>query len=98
MPFKKGQKKGPGRPKGSGNKSSAQIKDAFQLLLSRNLNQLQKDIMAMEPKDRVNFLLKLSDKIVPSLKAVENTIETKGPTSLGFSIEYKKDESEDQSE
>ena len=88
MPIKKGDKKSPGRPKGSANKSTHQIKNAFQALLTASLPQLIKDVEKMEPKDRANFLLKLSDKILPSLKSVDSVIETKGIQQLGFNLNY----------
>jgi hypothetical protein len=89
--FQKGNKGG-GRPKGSKNKSTQQIKNAFQALLSNSLPQLINDVNAMEPKDRANFLLKLSDKILPSLKSVDSVVETKGIQQLGFNLNYTTDE------
>tara|TARA_R110002050_G_scaffold10018_1_gene34890 strand:+ start:202 stop:537 length:336 start_codon:yes stop_codon:yes gene_type:complete len=86
--FKKGNKTGSGRPKGSKNKSTQQIKNAFQALLSNSLPQLIEDVNEMEPKDRANFLLKLSDKILPSLKSVDSVVETKGIQQLGFNLNY----------
>ena len=43
MKFEKGNKLGKGRPKGSANKSSDKIRDAFALLLEDNLEQIKKD-------------------------------------------------------
>ena len=90
--FEKGNKSGAGRPRGSKNKSTQQIKNAFQALLSKSLPQLINDVNAMEPKDRANFLLKLSDKILPSLKSVDSVVETKGIQQLGFNLNYTSDE------
>ena len=86
--FKKGNTTGSGRPKGSKNKSTQQIKNAFQALLSNSLPQLIEDVNQMEPKDRANFLLKLSDKILPSLKSVDSVVETRGVQQLGFNLNY----------
>ena len=92
--FKKGDdpKRGKGRPPGTKNKTTAQIKDAFQKILSGSIDQLILDLAELEPKDRISLLLKMSDKIVPSLKSVDSVIETKGDTSLGFMIKYTDDE------
>tara|TARA_R110002049_G_scaffold283066_3_gene463069 strand:- start:364 stop:693 length:330 start_codon:yes stop_codon:yes gene_type:complete len=90
--FEKKNTSGAGRPKGSKNKSTQQIKNAFQALLSNSLPQLISDVNAMEPKDRANFLLKLSDKILPSLKSVDSVVETKGIQQLGFNLNYTSDE------
>ena len=95
MPLKKGDKqKGAGRPKGSTNKSSAQIKNAFQALLTMSLPQMIEDMNSLEPKDRLNILIKLSDKILPSLKAVDQVVETRGVQQLGFTLNYANDETD----
>jgi len=94
MAFTKGEdeKRGRGRPPGTKNKTTAQIKEAFQQILSGSIDQLISDLAELEPKDRIALLLKMSDKIVPSLKSVDQVIETKGDTSLGFVIKYTEDE------
>jgi hypothetical protein len=95
MPLKKGdKKKGAGRPKGSTNKSSAQIKNAFQALLTMSLPKMIEDMNSLEPKDRLNILIKLSDKILPSLKAVDQVVETRGVQQLGFTLNYANDETD----
>ena len=93
--FKKGDdpKRGRGRPPGTKNKTTAQIKDAFQQILSGSIDQLILDLAELEPKDRISLLLKMSDKIVPSLKSIDQVVETKGDTSVGFMIKYTEDES-----
>ena len=96
MGFEKGNKLGKGRPKGSGNKTTEEIKEAFQMLLSSCLPQLIKDVNDMEAKDRAHFLLKLSDKILPSLKSVDATVESTVTKSLGFEIEYNEDNKEEE--
>jgi len=90
MGFKKGESGNKmGRPKGATNKSTEKIKNAFQALLHKSLPHLEKDLMSLEPKDRIAMIIKLSDKILPSLKAVDATIENTGmPQTLGFQINY----------
>ena len=92
--FKKGDdpKRGRGRPPGTKNKTTAQIKDCFRQILSGSLPQLIEDLKELPPKDRVNLLLKLSDKVIPSLKSVDQIIETKGEQTLGFTINYTDNE------
>jgi len=85
-------RRGRGRPQGKKNKTTAQIKEAFQQILSGSIDQLIKDLADLHPKDRISLLLKMSDKIIPSLKSVDQVIETKGDTSLGFVIKYAEDD------
>lgn len=66
----KGKKTG-GRKKGTPNKTQAQIREAMQLILEDNLDNLLEDIRALKPADRVKYVLELSKFVVPQLKAVE---------------------------
>ena len=89
MGFEKGNSLSRGRPKGSKSKSTEQIKNAFQALLHKSLPMLEADLMSLEPKDRIAMVIKLSDKILPSLKSVDAHIENSGvPQTLGFQINY----------
>ena len=94
MPFTKGDKninKG-GRPKGSGNKIDQNIKDMLQGIYDGNLANIQSDLDNMSPKDKWATLNKMSDKFLPSLKAVDQKISVGDEnTSLGFSINYSDD-------
>ena len=60
-----------GRPIGSKNLASSQIRDTFQLLLSNNLEKIQEDLNELEPKDRIKLLLDLSNYILPKLRTTE---------------------------
>jgi hypothetical protein len=73
MKFEKGNKLGKGRPKGSANKSSDKIRDAFALLLEENLEQIKQDFEELEPEKRVKLFLDMSKYIVPQLKATDIT-------------------------
>ena len=68
----KGIKTG-GRTKGTPNKTTAEIREKYTLLLDNNLDRLQDDIDALEPKDRIKTLLQLSKFVIPSLRATEIT-------------------------
>jgi hypothetical protein len=65
-----------GRPKGSVNKSSNEIREAFQMLLEDNLPTLKRDISSLEPKERVKFMLELASFIIPKMKSVDLTDKT----------------------
>ena len=60
-----------GRPVGSKNQTSSQIRDTFQLLLENNLEKIQDDLNELEPKDRIKLLLDLSNYILPKLRTTE---------------------------
>ena len=70
MPFK-GVRNNEGRPKGSKNKATAEVREAFKKLVEDNLDKLQHDLTELEPKDRINAILALSKFILPQLRAME---------------------------
>lgn len=72
MGLRKGMTNNPkGRPKGSQNKSTKDIRELFNTLLESNLTQIQKDITELSPKDRINVMLKISEFVIPKLRSVE---------------------------
>jgi hypothetical protein len=71
MPFTKGQKKQGGRTKGTSNKTTQKVRDAFALILEDNLEQLEDDLASLKPEQRVRLLLDLAKYIVPQLKQTE---------------------------
>ena len=60
-----------GRQKGTENKITSDIRDKFNQLLNDNLDTLDNDLKALEPKDRINAILQLSKFVIPQLKATE---------------------------
>jgi len=71
MPLTKGAKLNPnGRPKGAINKTSAEIRAAFQLLVENNLETLQNDIDKLKPDQRIGYILKLSEFFLPKLQSL----------------------------
>lgn len=55
---------------GVANKSTAETREAFSLLLSNNLARLQQDLDSLEPKDRLKIILDLARFVVPQLQSV----------------------------
>ena len=99
--FKKGNQvaKGKGRPKGGLNKTTVEMKEILNLALFGDAKQIQKDMDELEPKDRLMMKAKFAPFILPTLKAVEATIVSDENTSLGFAIDYKgknKEENKDE--
>ena len=72
-----------GRTKGTPNKTTAELRERFTLLLESNMDRIQSDLDTLEPKDRIRTLLEISKFIIPTLKAVDNTIN---PIRSDFNI------------
>lgn len=73
--FKKGESGNPeGRPSGAKDKLNKEIREAFQNLVEGNLANIEIWLTATAEKDpakALDFILKLSEYLVPKLKAVE---------------------------
>ena len=95
MPFEEGHEFATGRPPGSPNRITAKVKDAYGLLLEGCLPKLKADVDSLDPKDRLSFLLALSEYILPKLSRVDG--ETKLKKELKIII-VEEDGSGNQSE
>lgn len=77
MGFKKGEVTNPkGRPKGKPNKTTAEIREAYQKLVEDNLANMTKWLgeVAMEnPEKAMDLMLKLSEYMIPKLARQEVT-------------------------
>lgn len=58
-----------GRPKGKQNKTTTELKEAINLIVSNNIDKLQSDLDKLEPKDRLVFIEKLFKYSIPPLQA-----------------------------
>lgn len=73
MPFEKGNNLA-GSRKGIPNKSTAEIRNAFQLLVEDNLDNMKvwlSDVAAEDPERALEIILKMSEYIVPKLSRTE---------------------------
>ena len=82
MPFQKGKEKTGGRKKGTHNKATGQFKESIDLILESELERFKTDLDQLEPKERVNVILKLLEFTVPKLQRTESEHEFKEPVSL----------------
>lgn len=77
MGFKKGEVTNPkGRPKGKPNKTTAEIKEAYQKLVEDNLTNMTKwlgDVAMENPEKAMDLILKLSEYMIPKLARQEVT-------------------------
>jgi hypothetical protein len=63
-----------GRPQGAKDKAKADIKQAFQSLVEGNLSNIETWLSAVATKDpakALEFMLRISEFIVPKMKAME---------------------------
>jgi len=67
------RKKTGGRTKGTPNRNTTEIREQFQSLINDNLEQMDKDLKALEPKDRIKAIIDLAKFCVPTLKAIDYT-------------------------
>ena len=70
------RKKTGGRDKGTLNKTTAELREKFTLLIESNFDKLQTDIDLLEPKDRIKTILELAKFVIPTLKATDLTLES----------------------
>ena len=83
MPFKEGESGNPvGRKKGSENKVTSKVKQAFTDLLEENLPQLKKDVKKMTPNNRAYYLLNLAEYILPKLSRAQVEANTANTTTV----------------
>ena len=77
MAFKKGEVTSPnGRPKGKPNKTTVEIREAYQRLVEDNLTNMSlwlADVAADNPEKAMDLMLKLSEYMIPKLARQEVT-------------------------
>ncbi len=52
------------------NKTTNEVRKAFQLLVENNLPQMQVDLDSLEPKERIKFMLDMAKFILPQLQSI----------------------------
>lgn len=86
-----GQKFG-GRTKGIANKNTTEIREQFQKLVNSNLEQLNEDLQALKPLDRLKIIIDLAKFVVPTLKAVEVNDVSESENFQPINIIFSKNE------
>ncbi len=62
---------GGGRPKGSKNKQTNEIRQFFADFISEKMVELHQAFDELEAKDKFKFIIDLSKFVIPNLKAIE---------------------------
>lgn len=71
MPFEKGKTGNPaGRPKGTANKVTTQLRETLAAFLDEKFEQIKKDFEKLHPTTRVRLYIELLQYGVPKLQAV----------------------------
>ena len=52
------------------NKTTNEVRKAFQQLVENNLPKMQNDLDSLEPKDRIKFMLDMAKFILPQLQSI----------------------------
>ena len=65
-----------GRQKGTPNKVTASVKEWIAQVIDKNKRQMERDIKALEPKERLQILEKLMQYVVPRQQASTVKIDT----------------------
>ena len=72
---RKGKTNNPhGRPKGSKNKDKRALRELIEEIVN-DRTQIQKDLKALEPLERLQIIEKLMGYVLPKLRSVENKID-----------------------
>jgi len=81
--FTKGNKGG-GRPKGSTNKATKDLRERITLLLDENWEGIQNDLKSLTPKERIDAYIKLLEYSLPKLNRTQLTAEVGQPESFNI--------------
>ena len=78
-----------GRPKGSGNKKLNLMREKFQQLLDGYpIQQMQADLMEMEPGERLRLIVSMGDFFLPKLNRVDNSLTIGDDTIIVLPVSH----------
>ena len=64
-----------GRPKGKPNKVTQDMRQWLSAVLEKNRSQMEKDLKALEPKERLQILERLMQYVIPKQQAVSAAVD-----------------------
>ena len=75
-----------GRPLGSPNKVTAEVRKAFATLIRKNLRTMEEDLATLKPKERLEVIISLARFVVPTIRSLEISGEQGGTAFPSFSF------------
>lgn len=78
----KGTPKSGGRQKGTPNKITKSVRNVLEKVISRNARHIQRDLDALDPKDRLTILEKFMQYVVPKQSAIKAEITDLSPDDI----------------
>ena len=74
--MEKGKTNNPnGRPKGTPNKITQDMRQWLSTVIDKNRRQIERDLKALEPKERLQMLEKLMQYVIPKQQAVSAEVD-----------------------
>lgn len=74
--MEKGKTNNPnGRPKGTPNKITQDVRQWLSTVIDKNRRQIERDLKALEPKERLQMLEKLMQYVIPKQQAVKAEVD-----------------------
>lgn len=74
--MEKGKTNNPnGRPKGTPNKITQDVRQWLSTVIDKNRRQMERDLKALEPKERLQMLEKLMQYVIPKQQAVSAEVD-----------------------
>lgn len=84
--FEKGREKTGGRQKGTPNRTTQEMRNLIQSVMDKNLENLEEDLVLMNPTNRWMVLQKLAAYFMPTLSKNDNTNTNSG--EMKIVVEY----------
>lgn len=92
--FEKGHTKIGGRPAGTPNKTTEQLRGFWQLLLEENEGRIKKELSTLEGKDFLNAIFQMTEYVLPKLQRTEITGADGDELNIIFRIATEQDANE----
>lgn len=86
MPFEKGRPKTGGRKPGVKNKTTQEIRDKIQEILSSNVDELADDLLVMGSFKKWTILNAVAKYVMPQLSKNDDTVEHSGNVNITVSF------------